>query len=150
MGAIHGRRGGFRWIREFPCARLMIENPVNGESRVSAAWLTRRPNEGWRFLRAKPGAGRKTAGLIVVKASAVELARWGSHTGTKHGERDRLRLTRVARMATIAAPGAANGNPSGFFSRMPRSECQLKAAMQTMEAENLGFAWNIHRYRPLH
>ena len=34
IGAIHGERGRFRLTREFSCGRMMIENPVNGESHL--------------------------------------------------------------------------------------------------------------------
>ena len=42
---------------------------------VGAAWLTRRPNAGWRLVGAEVDAARKQTGLVVPEASWAGLAR---------------------------------------------------------------------------
>ncbi len=41
---------------------------------VGTAWLTRRPNEGWRLVGAEVDAARKRAGIVVPEASGPGLA----------------------------------------------------------------------------
>ena len=62
---------------------------------VSAAWLTRRPSDGWRFVGAEVDAARKRAGIAIPEAAGAGLAPWSGQIGVIHsGIRD-ARFDRV-------------------------------------------------------
>jgi hypothetical protein len=85
--------------------------PLQGRcaAAVGAAWLTRRPNEGWSRragIGVEVDTARKRAGSVVAEASEAGLAPWSGRIGAIHGSpdvrRDPSRLNRVGHLGTTA------------------------------------------------
>lgn len=68
------------------------DSPIRCVNGIGSAWLPRRLNKGWRFVRAGVGAARKPSAAPVPEVSGVGLALWSGQMAVIHGERGSLSL----------------------------------------------------------